>query len=329
MNIKKIVIFLLAMSYYFNIYSQNFQFSQHYAFPLFLNSSYAGSTDGSRFSTIYRNQWAKFTTYGLSYDHYFNKINSGIGLVFIKDMPGNSVINNNIAIFQYSYSISINRFWEIRPSLQASYSNTNIDFSKFTFKEQIYYGNSFVQTNELYSSKVNYFDAGSGLLLYSANLWTGISVNHLLRPDISSSNNVARIPVKYTVFGGKRFDLAKSGFGLFKSQNILLSAIYKQQQKFRQLDLGFYWEYRMLSLGFWYRGIPISIQSHKSGNDALIFITGYKFKDFKISYSFDLTISKLMGYGANAHEISLSLDFFQNKSQKKKRFNKAIPNPKF
>ncbi|OFX50717.1 MAG: hypothetical protein A2046_13655 [Bacteroidetes bacterium GWA2_30_7] len=82
-------------------------------------------------------------------------------------------------------------------------------------------------------------------------------------------------------------------------------------------------------MGVWYRGLPFLKSAGASNNDALIFMTGYNFNGFKISYSFDLTLSKLLGYSGNAHEISLVLEFLQNKELKKKRFNKAIPSPKF
>lgn len=310
-------------------FAQDIQFSQPYVSPLYLSPSYAGSTDGSRLVTNYRNQWANYTSYLISYDHYFSSAKSGLGLLLIKDMPGNSAINTSYIGLQYSYAIPINRFWEVRPALQATYVNSFYDYSKFTFKEQLVFGNQDISIENSYKENVNFFDASAGLLVYSGKIWAGVSVDHLLMPNIAVDDNKSVLPLKFVVFGGKKFELAKTGFGLFKSQVITLTCLYKQQQKFRQLDAGFYWQYKQITAGAWYRGLPFLKTAGASNNDAIILMMGYNLKGFKIAYSFDMTLSKLQGYSGNAHEVSLVFEFLQNQALKKKRFNKAIPSPKF
>lgn len=84
-------------------FSQDSQFSQFYASPLYLAPSFAGSTDGDRFSLNYRNQWPaitkSFQTYSLGYDHYFPHLKSGIGLLLFREQAGTSVFPQRILVW--------------------------------------------------------------------------------------------------------------------------------------------------------------------------------------------------------------------------------------
>jgi len=53
------------------------------------------------------------------------------------------------------------------------------------------------------------------------------------------------------------------------------------------------------------------------------FLLGYKFDNINIGYSYDITISKLIGSTGGAHEISIIYNFDLNQTRKKRR--KAIP----
>ncbi|MGB1253256.1 MAG: type IX secretion system membrane protein PorP/SprF, partial [Candidatus Promineifilaceae bacterium] len=67
------VMFLMSLS--LMGYSQDPQFSQFYASPLYLNPAFTGNVDLGQFAFSYRNQWpgipGKFISYSASYEHYF------------------------------------------------------------------------------------------------------------------------------------------------------------------------------------------------------------------------------------------------------------------
>jgi hypothetical protein len=89
-----------------------------------------------------------------------------------------------------------------------------------------------------------------------------------------------------------------------------------------QLDLGVYWFKNPLVLGLWYRGIP---PFNSQRGDAFILLVGYKSKNFNIGYSYDVTISNLIGQAIGSHEISMSVKFALPRHDKKG----AVPCPEF
>jgi hypothetical protein len=81
---------------------------------------------------------------------------------------------------------------------------------------------------------------------------------------------------------------------------------YKKQADIQQLDLGVYWYNYPLVLGLWYRGIPY-VNSQRG--DAMVFLVGIKTRQFNVGYSYDFTISNLLGAVRGSHEISLTYKF--------------------
>ena len=92
-----------------------------------------------------------------------------------------------------------------------------------------------------------------------------------------------------------------------------------------QIDLGVYWFKTPLVFGVWYRGIPTFGNYPKW--DALILLVGYKTDQLHVGYSYDFTISKLLGATGGSHEVSVMFEFKTNK--KRKRRIHAIPCPEF
>ena len=71
--------------------AQDPQFTQFYAAPLYLNPAFAGSAYAPRLTANYRNQWPAITNYVttmVGFDHYFERINSGVGLIISNDNQG-------------------------------------------------------------------------------------------------------------------------------------------------------------------------------------------------------------------------------------------------
>src|SRR5690606_9578417 len=105
---------------------------------------------------------------------------------------------------------------------------------------------------------------------------------------------------------------------------------YKFQGKSDQFDLGVYGIYDVLMLGFWYRGLPIVKQYRKEvpNHESMIFLVGLKMKSFSVSYSYDVTVSRLAAASTGgSHEINLT--YLHHKIQKKKKPMKRLPCPQF
>ncbi|MBU0488480.1 MAG: type IX secretion system membrane protein PorP/SprF [Bacteroidetes bacterium] len=304
--------------------AQDPQLSQFYAAPLYLSPSFAGATNKSRLAANYRNQWpaipGAFVTYICSYDQYFPNLNSGMGVVFMKDRSGSGGLATTQAGFVYSYNVKINEKLQARPGLSILYAQRSIDINKLTLGDQLYWGTSSSLDQSFVLDKVAYPDFNVSALLYSERYWFGAALDHLTTPNQSLWDNGAPSPVyrKFTAYGGTNLKIKRLG-KKDEGESVTVTFIYKHQHEYDQLDLGLYWHKTPLVVGLWYRGLPVlkAYQPGYGNNDALIFLAGMKFKDFQIGYSFDFTISRMVGYSGGAHELSMTYTFKPPKKQKK------------
>ena len=121
---KGIIIVIMFFACTWRIYTQDPQFSQFYANPLYLAPSFAGAVEGSRVTANYRNQWltlVPFVTYNIGYDQYFSGFNSGVGIIWLKDVIGKSELGTSRLSLSYSYNFQIMRTVTFRPGLKFSY----------------------------------------------------------------------------------------------------------------------------------------------------------------------------------------------------------------
>ncbi len=300
------------------------QFSQFYAAPLTLAPSFAGSTNGSRIVMNYRNQWPQipgaFVTYAFSFDHYFHNYRSGVGLLLMRDQAGSGRLANTRGGLVYSYNFKIDHNWTIRPGLQFVYEDRTIDPSRLIFGDQLRLDGNHASSSitNIEIDRTGYFDATSSVLIYSHNTWGGLTVDNMMTPNQSmTSNGEDRIPLKFALFGGYRFTYG-SNYAQQIQESISIAALYKNQGKFNQFDLGVYWSRDPVSLGLLYRGIPI-FNNHAAGimnNDAFVLMGGLRTNDLRIGYSYDFTISRLINNTGGAHEISIIYQFNQGAPSK-------------
>ena len=313
--------------------AQDPQFSQFYANPLYLAPSFAGLTAGSRIGAKYRNQWpqlpGKFVTYTFSYDHWFDNYDSGAGILFMQDQAGSGNLRTTNIGIQYSYDFPINPEWHMRPGVHLFYTERAIDFDKLIFSDQISPDGQRPTTIEIPPlSRRGGIDFSTSAMVYSELYWFGIGVDHLLRPNHSlyefEGDDAANafVPVKYSVFGGTK--LTRRGRLIRPlEESLQLAFLFRQQGPFNQFDLGMYWYRNPLVVGAWYRGIP---GLSTGGQDAVIFLVGYKIDQFNIGYSYDFSISRLLGSTGGAHEISITYSWTSIRIPKKPRM---VPCPEF
>ena len=316
---------------------QDIQFSQFYAAPLYLNPAFSGSTQQTRFGLNYRNQWpsvqANFVSYSVYADHYLPDYSSGIGLILTADQPGDFRFYD-IGL-QYAYQLPVSESLTIRAGTQVSYTFMNfVPGGELNFLDEYQPGVGFTpgagSADEIGLGDNNrYFDLGFGGLVYSANLFFGVSAFHILRPDRSlyeGSND--RLPIKYSIHGGYRFDLTDESRPFNRSVYLTPTAQYKRQGVFDQLDAGLYLTLEPMVFGVWYRGIPVP-QFDATPHESIIALIGFSQNGFNFGYSFDYTVSDLGINAGGAHEVSLSYEMFIGDPRKPPKHVRQIPCPKF
>ena len=176
-----------------------------------------------------------------------------------------------------------------------------------------------------------YFDFGSGFLLYTKSLWLGGAFHHMNTPNLSILNSTSRLPMKTTIHGGGRISLYSGFRTKSKVSYITPSFIYRKQGPISQLDFGLNYHIDPVSIGVWYRGKPFETNVIGTVNqDALIFVMGIYLANFNVGYSYDFSVSELSTSSGGAHEISIVYEFVAKPiSRSVKKRNRLIPCPTF
>ena len=316
-------------------FAQDFQLSQYYQAPLYLNPGFTGITPQQRFVLNHRVQWPNlpqaFATYAFSYDLYVEQLRSGFGVLVTTDKMGSAGWRTNTANLLYSYKVKLSEKIVFSPGLSFGYGSNGLDRSKLVMGDELQYNGETTDAELRKLGRHDFFDFSSGFLVYSRKLWLGATFSHMNKPNLSVLNEVSRLPMKTAIHGGVRLDLANSQRGV-RASYITPSFIYRMQgPSFSQLDLGVNYHIDPISVGLWYRGKPFQKTVINSiQQDAMILYLGMYFKQFTIGYSYDFTVSPLQTSSGGAHELSIVWEFVSkpsNKSVKKKY--RLIPCPSF
>jgi len=323
------VLFSLTLTFFAN--GQDPQFSQFYAAPLYVNPAFTGNTPQGRITANYRHQWPKisgaFVTQTVAYDHYIADMNSGLGLSMVRDQSGTGNLGFTSFGASYAYRLAISRKLFLGSGFGAAYVQRSANLSDFKFSDQIVTGGT-TSADGVQNDKITYADLNSGLVLYSSRFWVGMAGQHLNEPNESISGDNSPLPMKFSVHGGVLIPIQKAA----KSQTIkslTLAANYKTQGKFNQLDLGGYYNHQSVVMGLWYRGIPLLKGAPGyASNDAIIFLLGYQTETFRVGYSYDFTVSRLVTHTGGSHELAIGFEFASKKRRRRVK-HALIPCAKF
>ena len=302
-GLKRLLVFTVICLTTSTAHSQDPQFTQFYANPIYLNPAFAGSHGCPRFAVNYRNEWpslsSNYVTYSVSYDQYFKNISGGIGIIATHDQQGTGTIYTSSLGLVYSYHLKVNRKFSMLFGVKAAMTNKFLDWDKLTFGDMIDPRRGFIyQTGDVPRGGTRYFfDASAGLVGFSKHFFFGLAVHHLNMPNESMIIGEARLPMRFTGHVGA--EIVLGGKSQYKNKtSIMPNIIYQYQNGFQELALGTYVKYGVFTVGAWYRN-----------RDAFILSIGVSTAKFKIGYSYDVTVSKLNnGVSGGSHEVSLGLN---------------------
>ena len=306
-KILQILLFLTGIPV--SLMAQDIQLTQFYAQPIYLNPAFAGDNVCSRFSLTYRNQWRglgeAYITKMAAFDHAFTRANMGVGVLFAQDEAGAGGLRTTVINPVVSYEARIDKFTAVRFGLQPGITMKSININRLIFGDQIYRGGG-VATVEQVPQTRTYFDMGAGAIFSKYNYWVGVSAFHLNMPNESMYGSLfGRLPVKYSIHAGAKFDLNPDERDENLKRYITPVFHYRGQKKFDQVDIGFYYTKSFFTLGAWYRGIP-GLKAYQPGyanHDAIALVFGMQAKKIRIGYSYDNTLSDLVGISKGAHEV--------------------------
>jgi type IX secretion system PorP/SprF family membrane protein len=301
------------------LFGQNVEMSQYFSAPLHLNPALAGISYGPRVTLNYRNQWSAlgdgfnggYATYMAGFDMHIDKIKAGVGVLFEGDQIMNNLYANYKASAIYSQQIKFNRKMALKIGIEGTYIHTRIKWNELLWSDMInpytgFYNNIDVRnpTNEQNPARTstNAGDMGAGLLFFTEKLYVGFAVNNLLMHKESfSTQNDARVPMRFAAHFGANLSVKhkhENQYNIWVSPNVLF---VNQGQAF-QAGATF-----LTGISFVYFGL--GYRNAIRNSDAVIGYLGFKKGKFRVGYSYDYTISKLMGKTGGTHELSFTFNW--------------------
>jgi hypothetical protein len=136
--------------------------------------------------------------------------------------------------------------------------------------------------------------------------------------------------MKFSMQGGYRIHV-RTPVIQKNPQSFVFAFNYKSQQKYDQLDLGIYFErepFFMLAM------VPRlttdeALRARLCNNDALAVLVGTIIEDLRIGYSYDITVSRLAGQSAGAHEITIGYEIASRQKKRAASKRRIVPCAKF
>lgn len=299
--------------------AQDVTFSQFYSNPLYYNPAFAGSKVCPRINLNFRNQWpalvSAFTTVTASYDQYIDGLHGGVGATLFTDRQGDhGALSTTMATVMYAFRFRAAREIYVSAGLSAGVVNTALNWEDLRFPDMIDRINGFINSTSAQMpdrTNVWYLDFNAGALIYGPQWYFGFAASHLTQPS-NGFYGVTQLPVKLTANVGGLINLSEerrrtSSLGL-GTPIISPNLIYQYQAGCHYFNYGVYLDWMPFLVGVWYRNGLTKVEGQSPWNpDAFIFMVGVQQDYFKISYSYDVTVSKLANNTSGAHEISLGI----------------------
>lgn len=316
------------------VLAQDPNFSMFYNTPNYYNPAMTAINNGLTLRGSYRNLWtpvvSKFNTYFASAEiESVNKV--GFGLQALGDVAGEGLLRTNSLTASYMYRPIENENLILQLGFSGGFVNKYIDWTKLVFSDQL--DEVHGQVRESFFVDPNYnrvtyadFSAGAAIKFNARKMMTGkgykkmngtfgVAFHHLTRPRDAFFGDQEKLPIKAVIH---------SNFNIQVDKTVLTpSFIFERQNEFQTLTLGLNVAYNPFFAGIWFRNRAFM----STGNhfDSFILTTGANLKmgharKMRISYSFDLTVSRLRSASIGTHEISMIV-FFDDKLLFEKRRN--------
>ncbi|MGM0529926.1 MAG: PorP/SprF family type IX secretion system membrane protein [Bacteroidota bacterium] len=315
---KKIILIIIITGIYSHARSQDINFSHLNHSRLFINPGFAGSEKISNLTISHRNlspaSFGNYLTYKASYNQFFDFINGGLGLQFIRDNQGNGAIKRTYISGMYSYRIRLEKNLYLTPALEMKYAMYSLQPKDLTFPNMFdknrWELTGTPPTGSIYRSS-DYLEFNTGVILRQINDYqrhyrdftVGLAIHHLNKPTalLNKENKIRR-----KISGYFDIEIFLNQLDTYRASTLLIPTFYFSRQHNTNLfQYGTYLKYSRFMLGGFIRH-----------NSRFQFVTptfqiGLKYEDLDISYSYDagfLNYKKISVF-SGAHEVTLSLNF--------------------
>lgn len=266
-------------------------FSQYMHNPYSINPAATGINDQLNLAASFHKQWVSIPgSPSVQYISGHMKVHEemGAGIKFINYKADR--LGKTGAELTYSYHLKVQEGLNLSFGLSGLLYQFRLDKSGMSMENE----DDNVLTNG--SDKMFVIDATFGTYLYSDKYYVGLAIPQLVNRnvDLKSDGIIQEKQVRhYYLHGGYTFDLNPD----FTLEPSLLFKF--MESGLFQVDINAMLEYKKMAL------LGLSLRT----SDAFVVQVGYRYQDFRIGYSYDITISKLKGISAGSHEILLIYNF--------------------
>ncbi|HRG39533.1 MAG TPA: type IX secretion system membrane protein PorP/SprF [Bacteroidia bacterium] len=293
---KSLTIFVCSFIGLVSFAQQDAQFSMNMFNRVGVNPGYAGTnyagykSQGICATLLYRNQWTGFNggpkSILFSAD-YGNIFGGGIGLTVSQDKAGFE--KTTMAKLAYSYHLHIGSNGGVLGlGLDAGMLQKGLN-GNFIAPDGSTINNQGTDPSIPWQgAAATTYDLGFGIYYTTKKLYIGLSSLHLPEQTLKKGENfdytVAR---HYYIMAGYTF--------IGQKIDITPSILTKSDATSTQLDINLMakWQ-KMLFFGVSYRL-----------TDAAVAIVGLEYRNFKVGYAYDYTLSSLKNHSSGSHEIML------------------------
>lgn len=302
---------------------QDANFSQFYNNPIYYNPSMTAINNGMSLRLNGRSLWGpipgRFNTFSFSADAQ-TVYKMGVGISAFSDVGGEAFLRTSAAYLNYSYRPIDTKNFILQAGLSGGFVLKNIDWSRLTFSDQLdeTLGNvnstSFVRPSY---NQISYADFSTGLVMRfngntrkqrgnfkRFNLTLGAAAHHLSQPDDALMATDQKLPLKLVFHGQSNL--------LFNEFVLSPALIFEMQNEFKTFTVGTNFVNQPIIFGLWFRNRTAAFNAKQF--DSFIFLLGINLPSkremlWRVSYNFDMTISRLKTSSYGSHEISLLMEF--------------------
>ncbi len=308
-------LFIFFSAGWFQSTAQDLRFSQFFNTPLSTNPANTGFLPSSdyRLGAHYREQWASipvpYTTMSVYGDFQVlrNLISTGwfgVGGLIFQDMAGSGTLRSTKTYASVAYHQMLGNVSLLSAGFNMGFVGKRVNTANLRFGD-MWDGKFFNgPTSEiLINNAVNYLDLQAGLnyaIFPSENIYVhmGVSMHHLNKPKesffSSSLNNDNVVQPRYIYFADA---VIKANEQVIFSPGVY----FTHQAKASEFVGGLQLNYNVSGNG----QQQLILGAYMRPGDAIIPMLGYQWKNFKFSFTYDVTTSSLKNFnnGMGATEM--------------------------
>jgi type IX secretion system PorP/SprF family membrane protein len=315
----KLFIIIITCCFYSKLRAQDPVFTQYFLIPETLNPGFSGFMETTYTGIIHREQWPdlnlKIDTDYAFVNTWNESMNSGFGISVLNQRENITNYNFTQINTNYAYRVRINDDWYFRPALEAGFGLKSFAFQNLLLEDQINIKTGIINTSSidplLRNDKVSFFDVTAGMVFNTEDLWIGLSMKHLNKPNISFTTD-GNVPLDtfFSLSTGYEFLLADYIDVQFfpYATKMFITSNYMQQGRYNRLDIG-----ASILFEKMFFGATAVTNPSKNGIDSHLLtsvnlFTGLQYEHLKFGLSYDLNTSKI-GKTGGIYELSLTYQF--------------------